>query len=105
MENLAVEELKTSGLNLVELNKLPNSQRQLINWMRRQKNCSLQEVATEMGEDEATARNLLDNLLEKGFVREIVGENGSCYRVNIGTKRGRKLPLKLQQALDEKKVF
>lgn len=106
MENLALEEQpKASGLNLVELNKLPDSHRQLINWMRRQGNCSLQEVATQMGEDEQAARNLLDLLLEKGFVREISGESGSCYRVNIGAKRGIQLPLKLQQALDKKKLY
>lgn len=104
MDKLPAEEKpKASGLNLVDLNQLPDSQRHLLNWMRRKGDCSLQEVATQMGEDEEAARTLLDTLLEKGFVREISGDS-PCYRVNIAAKRGRQLPLKLQQALDKKKL-
>lgn len=95
---------KASGLSLVEINQLPDSQRQLVNWMRRKGNCSWQDILTQMGEEEAAVRTLLDVLLEKGLVREISEESGLYYRVNLGNRRERQLPLKLQQALDKKNV-
>lgn len=98
----AEDKPKASGLSLVDLNKLSDSQRQLVNWMRRQGSCSWQDIVTQMGEDEATVRTLLDTLLEKGFVREISEESGCSYRVNLGERRGRQLPRKLQEALDKK---
>jgi predicted ArsR family transcriptional regulator len=102
-ESPAQEHSKASGLNLFKLNQLPDSQRQLINWMRRKGDCSLQEIATQIGEHDEAVRTLLDTLLEKGFLRELLGESSPSYRVNIAAKRGRELPLKLKQALEKKK--
>ena len=103
-KGLAEDKPKASGLSIVDLNQLSDSQRQLVNWMRRKGDCSWQDIITQMGEDESTVRTLLDTLLEKGFVREISEESGFSYRVNLGDRRGRQLPLKLQQALEKKNV-
>ncbi len=93
-------EADDSGLSLLDILTLPDDQQRLVNWMIRQGEVSFADVVARVGEDEAVARNLLDALLQKGFVREIAGEGPSVYRTQLASKRRRDLPRKIWDALE-----
>lgn len=55
---------------------LPDFQRQLVNWLKRQGECSLEKIAERFQQDRADIRSILDELKQKGFVQQkvVVGE-------------------------------
>ncbi|MDJ0578495.1 hypothetical protein [Crocosphaera sp.] len=91
----------SSGLSLRELQKLPKEEQHLINWIRRQKQPSLLDIAIHLCQDEETALNALQPLLEKGFVEETIVEEERHYRVTYPPKKGKSLFKKLA---DKKKA-
>lgn len=54
---------------------LPPEERSLVNWMRRQQDCSIEEIAAHIGQDRAAAKRAIEQLMSKGFVeqREVAG--------------------------------
>lgn len=93
---------KAAGLTMADLLELPENLRKLVNWMMRQQDVHLSEVAAFLGENDETSRATLAALIEKGFVRELKVHGETCYRVRLAPKRGRDLPLDLWRALDDK---
>ena len=93
---------KTPGLTMVEVLSLPDGQRQLINWLMRQKSASLAEVIAFVGGDEAVAGDLLNELEQQGFVRRVEIREAVSYQVRLAPKRGRTMPADLWQAIDDK---
>ncbi|MBE9129794.1 MULTISPECIES: MarR family transcriptional regulator [unclassified Coleofasciculus] len=91
---------ETPGLTMPDLLVLPDSQRLLINWMMRQGDCTVKEIAAHTQQNEEVVRILLNELIEKGFVEEIAGEDSPCYRVRMAPKRKSQLSEKLHQALN-----
>lgn len=92
---------KSSGLSLRELQKLPKEEQHLINWIRRQNKPSLLDIAIHLCQDEETALNALQPLLEKRFVEETIVEEERYYRVTYPPKKGKSLFKKL---VDKKKA-
>ena len=91
----------SSGLSFRVLQKLPKEEQHLINWIRRNNKPSLLDIAIHLCQDEETALNSLQPLLEKGFIEEtIVGED-RYYRVTYPPKKGQSLFKKLA---DKKKA-
>lgn len=90
---------KASGLSMADVLTLPDDLRRLFNWMMRQEEVSLAEVAAHLGQDEPSAQDTLARLIEQCFVREMPAGR---YRVRLAPKRGRQLPVNIWQALDEK---
>lgn len=95
---------ETPGLTMADLLVLPDSQRLLINWMMRQADCTVKEIAAQTDQNEEVVRLLLDELIEKGFVEEIPGQDSPCYRVRRASKRKSQLSAKLHKALDSDAV-
>lgn len=93
---------KASGLNMADILTLPDAERKLFNWMMRQDDVSLKEVAAQSGQDEASTRSEMASLVEKGFVRELQIRGEVRYRVRLAPKRGKDIPLNIWQALDDK---
>ena len=93
---------KAAGLSMADLLELPESLRGLVNWMMRQQNVGLAQVAEFLEQDEAVAGATLATLIEKGFVREVKLHGELCYRVALAAKRGRTMPLDVWRALDDK---
>ena len=62
----------SSGLSFRELQKLPKEEQHLINWIRRNNKPSLLDIAIHLCQDEETALNSLQPLLEKGFIEETI---------------------------------
>lgn len=93
---------KSPGLTMADLLTLPEHQADLLNWMMRQAEIPLVEVAAFLGQDEEQARAILTNLIQRGFVREIEMRDVTTYRVRLAPRRGRHMPLNLWQALEDK---
>jgi amino acid permease len=94
-------EWDATGLRMADALVLPNSLRDLTNWMMRRGEVSFAEMVAHIGQDEAVARTMVDTLTEQGFVREMKAEDTSRYRVRLALRRGRQLHEDIWQALDE----
>lgn len=93
---------KAAGLSMADVLNLPDPLRGLVNWMIRQGEVSLSEVAARMQQDEETAHGMVVTLVEEGFVREATVRGQIRYTVRLAPKRGRKLPGNLWQAISDK---
>jgi DNA-binding IclR family transcriptional regulator len=76
---------------------LPDETRTIVTWLVRRREVGLSEVAALLEQDEATAQTLLTDLVEQGFVQEVLneGEEQPRYRVRLAARRGRQVPLDL----------
>ena len=72
---------KTAGRSMASIVALPDSLRQLVNWMMHQQEVRLAEVAAHTGQEEEAVRTMLDTLVEQGFVRETDVAGESHYRI------------------------
>jgi predicted transcriptional regulator len=74
---------------------LPENLRTMMDYLIKQGESELAEVAAHMGQDETSTRALLTDLIEKGFVQELVAGRKHCYRVRLVSRRRSHLPLDL----------
>jgi DNA-binding MarR family transcriptional regulator len=96
MQNASEVEPDKSGLTLTDLQTLPTHQKQILNWIRQQYNCSLLDLAVHFCQDEETIFNWLNPLVKKGFVSQTLGDNDKIYyQVQFPPKRPRQIPTKL----------
>jgi hypothetical protein len=93
---------KSPGLSMADLLTLPEPQSGLLKWMTRQRAVAYEDVVAFLGGDEAQARRVLAELLEKGWILELEIRGVTQYRVRLAPKRGRALPGNLWQALSDK---
>ena len=93
---------KAAGLSMVDILELPDSLRQLVNWMMRSEMVSLSQVVAQVGQDEAATQAMLATLVEKGFVRQLEIKGELHYRVRVASQKKRTLPQNLWHALDDK---
>jgi len=93
---------KAAGLTMADVLTLPDQLRRLVNWMMRQGEVGLTDVAGFLGLNETDTRSTVATLLEKGFVRELQIRGETRYRIRLAPKRGREIPLNIWQALDKK---
>lgn len=89
----------SASLSMSDILALPDEQRRIANWLMRRKGSTLSDVAQHLGEDEATAKSTLDNLVEQGIVQQAAVEGESRYSVKLGAKRTGHLSDKLYQTL------
>ena len=90
----------TNGLSIADILMLPDTQRRVVQWMMRQGDCTLQQVAANTEQDEGDAAIALYELMEQGYVQEIDVEGETFYRVRLASKEGiKQLPQTIQQAL------
>jgi DNA-binding MarR family transcriptional regulator len=93
---------KAAGLSMADILALPDELRRLVNWILRQEEVSLQQLAAQMGHDEATTQTMIADLVEQGLVREMNLKGVQRYRVRLAPKKQRVLPADLWRALDQK---
>jgi hypothetical protein len=93
---------KSPGLSLSDLLTMPEPQSGLLKWMIRQRAAALADVVAFLGGDEAEARRVLADLLDKGLILELEMRGAIQYRVRLAPKRGRALPDNLWRALSDK---
>lgn len=100
-DELAARE-KSPGLSMSDVLELPDPLDRLCKWMLRQQQVSLDDVVGFFEGDEPLARRSLEDLLDRGFVREVAMGDTIHYRVRFAPTRKRELPLNLWQALSDR---
>jgi predicted transcriptional regulator len=74
---------------------LPEDLRTIMDYLIEQGESELAEVAAHIGQDETSTRALLTDLIEKGFVQEMLAGSKHRYRVRLVSRRRIRLPLDL----------
>ncbi len=93
---------KSPGLSMADILDLQEPLAGLVNWMMRQQQVDLPGVMAFLGQDEQQAHAFMQQLLDKGFIRE-VDKGGVCYyRVRLAPKKVNRLSEGLWNAIDKK---
>lgn len=87
-------------LTMGDILDLPESLRQLVNWVLRAGDVGVREVATHLGQDEAVAASLLADLSRKGLVREFQVAGEMRYQVRTRDRPKRGVPSDVWRALE-----
>ena len=74
---------------------LPENWRTIMDYLIEQGERELAAVAAHIGQDETSTRALLTDLIEKGFVHEMLAGSKHRYRVRLVSRRRIRLPLDL----------
>jgi predicted transcriptional regulator len=74
---------------------LPENWRTIMDYLIEQGESELAEVAVHIGQDETSTRALLADLIEKGFVQELLAGSQHRYRVRLVSRRRIRFPLDL----------
>ena len=74
---------------------LPEDLRPIMDYLIGQGESELAEVAAHIGQDETSTRALLTDLIEKGFVQELLAGSKYRYQVRLVSRRRNHLPLDL----------
>ncbi len=93
---------KSPGLSMGDILELEEPLSGLVNWMMRQQQVSLEGIQGFLKQDQATAQKLLQELIDKGFVREIEKGGVTYYRIRLAPKKAGRLSEGLWNALDKK---
>jgi hypothetical protein len=93
---------KSPGMSMSDVLALPDPLDRLCTWMLRQQQVSMGDVVDFLEQDEQQARQCLDDLLDRGFIREVVIGETKRYQARLAPTRKREIPLDLWQALQDK---
>jgi hypothetical protein len=74
------------GLAPTELTSLPDESRELITWLARRKMATLEEMVQALNRKRDSIINTLEELLPKGYVKEMIIEGVKFYRVVFHAK-------------------
>src|SRR6516225_10179464 len=77
---------------MADMLALPEDLRPIIDYLIERGESELAEIAAHIGQDETSTRALLTDLIEKGFVQEMLAGNKFCYRVRLVSRRRIRLP-------------
>jgi hypothetical protein len=97
----------TFGLSMAEIPTLPDDQRQIVNWLMRQKGSgtavSFSEIATYTGKDDAVTHAILNSLVSQNFLQELNISGKKHYQIRLAhRKKGRHTSTEFSQLLDKK---
>ena len=80
---------------MADVLELPENLRPIIDYLIEQGESELPTVAAHIGQNETSTHALLTDLIEKGFVQDIVASGKHRYRVRLVTRRRLRFPLDL----------
>ena len=89
------------GLSPIDLLDLPDELSQIIRKIIRRNGMKLADVAEALAVSPDEARQTLERLVEKGFVRRVEVKNDFWYKARFAQKRSRTVSSSLWQALDD----
>jgi hypothetical protein len=85
----------------MDLRALPQEEKRMINWIRRQGSCSLLDMVIHFCQDEETIFKRLFPLIARGFVVAIEDDRDEIYyQVKFASKRPREIPVELTREID-----
>ncbi|WP_062293020.1 hypothetical protein [Nostoc piscinale] len=77
------------GLSMADVLLLPPQQRKIVQWLiKRPDSVTLTQVSIHLDLNQQATLALLDELVESGFVQQILTAGEVKYRVNLAAKRG-----------------
>jgi hypothetical protein len=83
------------GRMMADVLALPEDLLTIIDYLIEQGERELAEVVAHIGQDETSTRALLSDLIEKGFVQEMLAGSKHRYRVRLVSRRRIRFPLDL----------
>jgi len=78
------------GVAPTDLTSLPEKNREVITWLARRKMATLEEMERGLNRNRESIVKILEELLPKGYVKELMIEGKNFYRVVFHTKPRRK---------------
>lgn len=91
---------RQEGITLADLLDLPTPLRRLMNRITRERELTVEAAAEHLGESSVNTRQMLDGLVEKGYLEREKREEGWVYRTRFARKRGREIPAGIWSALE-----
>jgi predicted transcriptional regulator len=82
----------TAGLSMGDVLLLPDAERKIVNWLVRQREATVVQVAAQIERSPQTVQELLDRLVEQGFIQYTEIEGERRYRPRLAPKRNRSVP-------------
>jgi len=93
---------KREGITPADLLDLPPQLRRLANRITREGELTLEAAAEYIGEPLTQTGQMLDALVEKGYLRYEKLEDPPVYRTRFARRRGREIPAGIWSALEKK---
>jgi hypothetical protein len=90
----------TLGLSMTDLLLLPDAERQLVNWILRQGEVDLAQVAVHFNQAADAVQRLLQPLVERGVVSQLTVQGTTRYRARLLPRQSRQLRQDIWGALD-----
>lgn len=70
-----------------------------MNWLVRQQQATVSEIAAHFGQDESAVQTLLDELVAQGYVQTVEQADRCDYQPNLVSRKGRNVPTNIWDAL------
>jgi DNA-binding MarR family transcriptional regulator len=93
---------KQEGITPADLLDLSPLLRRLMNRITRQGEITIEGAAEHLGETLDNTRQMLNTLVEKGYLEREEREDGWVYRTRFARKRGRDIPAGIWSALGQR---
>jgi MinD-like ATPase involved in chromosome partitioning or flagellar assembly len=87
------------GISMFDLLLLPDTERQLINWIIRQGKATLLDCVSHTGQSKATIEKILEKLVEQGLLRFSQVADDEYYQPQLNSEKQRLLPNHIWEAL------
>ena len=101
LTNLKAPKDQSEGMRTTDLLEFPKQQMQLVRYITREGEVTLEEAAKHLGETPANAQLMLDALEEKGYLEHEEKKGTWVYRMHFAHKSARGLPPGIWNALEE----
>ena len=92
---------KVSSKTMADLLFLPKMERTLMNWLLRQQNATLAEIADRIAKDLDDTLVILEELIEQGFLKSVECEGEIRYEPCLVARKRRGSRTKVWDVLDE----
>ena len=91
---------KGEGLSPIDLLDMPEPLTAIINQIIRKNGMKLEDIAEELGQSPKATKKTLDELVDKGYVRQVEVKEELWYKAQFGRKADKTLSLSIWSALD-----
>ena len=92
---------KRGSFSPAELLDLPEHLSDLVQQMLKKNGLTIPQVAEILDDTPASARKILDDLIDQGYVRRRKTSEGPIYKAKLGQTQGRRPNADLWSALDD----
>lgn len=93
---------RMEGITPADLLDLSPELRRIVNTITRRREMSLAEIVLELDMRPSEAKELLDTLVGKGFLKAFAVRGELYYKTLFARRRGREIPLNVWDALSDK---